>query len=410
MSDKKFDAFISHASEDKKDFVRPLAEFLREAGARVWYDEFSLSVGDSLSRSIDKGLARSSFGIVVLSKAFLSKRWPEYELSGLVSKEIESGKTILPVWLDITKSDLLEYSPSLADKVALVAGVQSVEVIGVKIIEVIRPDLYTGINKRLALKGVPRKLVTLKVGEVRPAPIRHSKLSPELMSRVRLIRAALLEVFPMSMEAWVDGFRRDTTPESEIAVWERISSVFLECSFGKAKSARKNIYDQVIKLLAAGCSDGVPEYIRQAAASRVPIEGKETDNYNKKYEETTIASSKEVGDEKEETSGFSKEFLDKIHLDRVARSLDEGGSVILQLSDIRKRKELLSKVRVVIGRNQRTGASSILCGQDVLRRHTEAHPNERLPIIQIEYDGGEVELLHLAGAISLLEAWGFIGA
>ena len=80
-----YDAFISHASEDKDDFVRPLAEFLDRAGLSVWYDEFSLSAGDSLSRSIDKGLARSRFGIVVLSNSFLQKRWPEYELRGLAA-------------------------------------------------------------------------------------------------------------------------------------------------------------------------------------------------------------------------------------------------------------------------------------------------------------------------------------
>ncbi|MEX1028877.1 MAG: toll/interleukin-1 receptor domain-containing protein, partial [Paenibacillaceae bacterium] len=62
--------FISHASEDKKGFVRPLAKKLKEAHVEVWYDEFSLMPGDSLRRSIDKGLTQSRFGIVVLSDAF----------------------------------------------------------------------------------------------------------------------------------------------------------------------------------------------------------------------------------------------------------------------------------------------------------------------------------------------------
>jgi hypothetical protein len=43
-----WDIFISHASEDKETFVRGLARELQEAGWRVWYDEFSLSAGDSL--------------------------------------------------------------------------------------------------------------------------------------------------------------------------------------------------------------------------------------------------------------------------------------------------------------------------------------------------------------------------
>ena len=62
---------------------------------------FTLTVGDSLRRSIDKGLARSRFGIVIISKAFLQKEWPQKELDGLVAREIEGIKVILPVWHEI---------------------------------------------------------------------------------------------------------------------------------------------------------------------------------------------------------------------------------------------------------------------------------------------------------------------
>ena len=75
--DKKYDIFISHASEDKDAIVRPLVTILERLSVRVWYDEFSLQLGDSLTASIDKGLQESKYGLVVLSKAFLSKRWPE---------------------------------------------------------------------------------------------------------------------------------------------------------------------------------------------------------------------------------------------------------------------------------------------------------------------------------------------
>ena len=63
-----YDAFIAHASEDKLEFVRPLAEKLTELGLKIWYDEFELKVGDSLRGSIDRGLVNSKYGIVVLSK------------------------------------------------------------------------------------------------------------------------------------------------------------------------------------------------------------------------------------------------------------------------------------------------------------------------------------------------------
>ena len=64
---KLYDVFICHASEDKDDFVRPLAEALRSHRLEVWYDEFALDVGDSLREAIDRGLATSRYGIVVLS-------------------------------------------------------------------------------------------------------------------------------------------------------------------------------------------------------------------------------------------------------------------------------------------------------------------------------------------------------
>lgn len=114
-----YDAFICHASEDKADFVRPLAQRLAKMGFLIWYDEFELKVGDSLRRSIDKGLSVSRYGIVVLSEAFFSKNWPQYELNGLLAREVEGEKVILPVWNGITKEDILQYSMPLADKVAV---------------------------------------------------------------------------------------------------------------------------------------------------------------------------------------------------------------------------------------------------------------------------------------------------
>lgn len=99
--------------------VRPLADALIGAGYRIWYDDFQLKVGDSLRRSIDRGLVASRFGIVILSPSFFAKQWPQYELDGLVSKEMEGGKVILPIWHKVSKAEVMGYSPSLADKVAL---------------------------------------------------------------------------------------------------------------------------------------------------------------------------------------------------------------------------------------------------------------------------------------------------
>ncbi|MFM4680343.1 toll/interleukin-1 receptor domain-containing protein [Aeromonas media] len=106
-----YDAFISHASEDKDDFVRPLAGILKEYGFRIWYDEFELEIGDSLRESIDKGLVTSRYGIVVLSPKFLDKNWTKYELNSLVAREIEGKKVILPIWHNVTKNKLCNIVP-----------------------------------------------------------------------------------------------------------------------------------------------------------------------------------------------------------------------------------------------------------------------------------------------------------
>lgn len=132
-----YDLFISHASEDKDDFVRPLAEELGRIGVKVWYDEFTLKVGDSLRRSIDKGLAQSRFGVVVLSSSFFNKNWTQYELDGLVAREMEGRKVILPIWHKVTIDEVRRYSPTLADKVAINSSLYSIEEIARKLADVL---------------------------------------------------------------------------------------------------------------------------------------------------------------------------------------------------------------------------------------------------------------------------------
>ncbi len=135
--DREFDVFVSHATEDKDDVVRPLAHALRERGISVWYDEFELRVGDSLRRKIDGGIARSRFGLVVLSKPFFSKGWPQYELDGLVTMAVGEKQMLLPIWHDISKDEVVSHSPSLADKVALRTADYSVTEIADEIAAVI---------------------------------------------------------------------------------------------------------------------------------------------------------------------------------------------------------------------------------------------------------------------------------
>jgi len=114
----EWDAFVCHASEDKEIFVRALCQRLAGEGLKIWYDEFSLRVGDSLRESIEKGLANSRFGIVVLSQAFIQKDWPQRELSALYARDSRNNSVILPIWLGLDSHDIASNFPLLADRFA----------------------------------------------------------------------------------------------------------------------------------------------------------------------------------------------------------------------------------------------------------------------------------------------------
>ena len=115
----EYDAFISHATEDKASFVEGLATELQSRGLMIWYDNFTLKWGDKLRQEIDKGLRASKFGVVVLSKSFFEKNWPQEELDGLFQMEMAKRTRILPIWHDITKDELEARSPMLASRLGM---------------------------------------------------------------------------------------------------------------------------------------------------------------------------------------------------------------------------------------------------------------------------------------------------
>jgi len=251
----KKDLFISHASEDKDGFVRPLANLLKQYGLDVWYDEFELTVGKSLSRSIDKGIANSKYGLIVLSKSFFNKNWTEYELKSLNSFEVESGEVLIPLWKDVTVKEVRKFSPYLADKFALTTK-DSIEDIAIKIIEVCNPKLFSEVHFKIRLDKILKtaKIKKVDADELRAAPIRHVKLNENLISRIRLIRSSLLLCYPHSMAFWLDGFQRDLNIESEVRYWEHISTCFLEIvvdpeMFKQYNGSREKFYADVFELL-----------------------------------------------------------------------------------------------------------------------------------------------------------------
>ncbi|MBK7032620.1 MAG: DUF1883 domain-containing protein [Ignavibacteria bacterium] len=132
------DVFISHSSEDKESIVRALANALVSEGLKVWYDEFTMKIGDSLRQKIDRGLATSRVGLVVLSPSFIAKGWTNYELDGIVTRTLSGEQILLPIWHNITKQQVIDFSPSLADKVARSTATHTVEDIAAEIAELLR--------------------------------------------------------------------------------------------------------------------------------------------------------------------------------------------------------------------------------------------------------------------------------
>ncbi|WP_428229955.1 toll/interleukin-1 receptor domain-containing protein [Flavobacterium sp.] len=115
-------AFISHDSRDKKLIARPLAHGLSSRLCSVWYDEFSLNIGDSLRESIEKGIKEAKKCILILTPNFLNNPgWGKKEFDSIFTREmIYEEKIILPIWYGVTKKEIYEYSPALADTLALV--------------------------------------------------------------------------------------------------------------------------------------------------------------------------------------------------------------------------------------------------------------------------------------------------
>jgi hypothetical protein len=145
-----WDVFVSYASEDRDSVAEPLARKLTECGLAVWYDRTELKIGDRLRESIDRGLALSRFGIVVLSPSFFAKHYPQRELDGLAQREVDGTKVILPVWHLMGESEIRTYSPPLADRIAGRWDI-GIDTVVQQITAVIQPEAAVSLkNSRLA--------------------------------------------------------------------------------------------------------------------------------------------------------------------------------------------------------------------------------------------------------------------
>jgi hypothetical protein len=134
-------AFISHDSRDKDAVARKIALQLQKLMCPVWYDEFSLKVGDNLRDSIERGLKSCHKCIVVLSQNFFANAgWTKKEFDSIFTREIlQKTNLILPVWYGVTSEDVFAYSPSLLNVKGLNWDQLGEEEVCRKLCEVIMP-------------------------------------------------------------------------------------------------------------------------------------------------------------------------------------------------------------------------------------------------------------------------------
>ncbi len=250
---KEWDAFLSYAHEDKADFVLPLANLLRKEGMKIWFDEFEIEPGDSITRSIETGLAKSRLGIIVISQASLRKNWTKYEISVLKLLYVNYRRRLIPIWKDVDADTIGGTDPGLLDIRAIELKDRTLEEIAYLIIGIARPDIFSGINSKLRSK-VLDKTGTIKMIDPRllaPSPRRREKLSRRDLSRIRLLHGIFFDVFRDSVEDWIDNFLRDLDYERELFFWEIVGALYLSWTrrHRYTRSAKKSIMWILMKVV-----------------------------------------------------------------------------------------------------------------------------------------------------------------
>lgn len=114
MTKAQPDTFVCDATEDKDSIARPIHHALTKLGVYAWLDESEIRLGQSIRKKIDDGLANCRSATVILSRPFFSKRWTQYELDGIVGRQMQGEILLFPIQHGITIDEIRKYSPSLA--------------------------------------------------------------------------------------------------------------------------------------------------------------------------------------------------------------------------------------------------------------------------------------------------------
>ncbi|MGK9467861.1 toll/interleukin-1 receptor domain-containing protein [Pantoea agglomerans] len=130
------DVFLCHAWDDRQGVAKELHDLLVDAGVKVWFSEKDLGLGVPMMRAIDKGLANSRIGIVLVTPALL-KRLPN---EGVADKELSAllaGNQLIPIVHDTSYEALRNVSPLLASRSGLDTNEDSLKTVAIKISELV---------------------------------------------------------------------------------------------------------------------------------------------------------------------------------------------------------------------------------------------------------------------------------
>ncbi len=132
------DVFLCHAWDDRKDAAKELHDLLESKGVTIWFSEKDVLLGSSLLREIDKGLAKSRVGIVLVTPSFLKRVKGEgiadKELSALLARDL-----LVPIVHNTTYEDLREVSPLLGSRSGLSTIEDSMADVAAKLAELVTP-------------------------------------------------------------------------------------------------------------------------------------------------------------------------------------------------------------------------------------------------------------------------------
>jgi hypothetical protein len=130
------DVFLCHAWDDRKGAAKELHDLLEARGVSVWFSEKDVLLGTSLLREIDKGLAKSRVGVVLVTPSLLRRLEGEgiadKELSALLAREL-----LVPVVHETTYDALRDVSPLLGSRSGLNTADDSMAVVAVKLKELV---------------------------------------------------------------------------------------------------------------------------------------------------------------------------------------------------------------------------------------------------------------------------------